>query len=108
MTNWISVLHQECEKTSQAKVAKAMNYSAATINLVLKGNYKGDLNAVEKAFKGVFMNEKVICTVFDELSSDMCLRYQRMKFSAVNPQRVALYKACRSGCPHFKKGQSND
>ena len=52
MTDWISELKAECAKTSQAKVAKEMGYSAATISLVLKGRYAGDLSAVERTFNG--------------------------------------------------------
>ena len=84
MTDWIDALKAECAKSSQAKVAKELGYSAATISLVLKGKYAGDLKTVERKFK--------------------CVSYRRMKFSAVNPQRIALYKACRNGCPHFKTG----
>ena len=80
-------------------------YSAATISLVLKGRYAGDLSAVERTFNGCFKNALLICPVLGELSVDRCIRYQKQKFSAVNPQRVALYKACRNGCPHFKKGE---
>lgn len=105
MTDWIDELKIECTKSSQAKVAKEMGYSAATISLVLKGKYTGDLSAVERTFKGCFKNALLICPVLGELSVDRCVRYQRQKFSAVNPQRVALYKACRSGCPHFRKGE---
>ena len=105
MTDWISELKAECAKTSQARVAKEMGYSAATISLVLKGRYAGDLSAVERTFNGCFKNALLICPVLGELSVDRCIRYQKQKFSAVNPQRVALYKACRNGCPHFKKGE---
>lgn len=105
MTDWIHELKAECAKTSQNAVAKQMGYSGATISLVLKGTYTGDLNAIERTFNGVFKNAVVDCPVMGELSTDKCTYYQRMKFSAVNPQRVALYKACRNGCPHFKKGE---
>lgn len=104
MTDWLDALKAECAKSSQAKVAKELGYSAATISLVLKGKYAGDLKTVERKFKGCFLNASLICPVMGEMSVDKCVCYRRMKFSAVNPQRIALYKACRNGCPHFKTG----
>ncbi len=99
---WILELEEECKNSSQRKVAAKMGYSPTTINMVLKGYYQGDLKAVEKAFKGAFQNLTVNCPAVGEITTDICRKNQREKFSAHNPQRVAVYRACRSGCPHFK------
>ncbi len=101
--NFICELRKACEETSQAKVAKAIGYSAATVNLVLKGSYKGDLNAVEKAFRGAFKAETVTCPVLGEIPAHRCISIQRQPFAATNHQRVLLFKACKV-CPH-KKGE---
>lgn len=103
MTDWISELKAECAKTSQAKVAKEMGYSAATISLVLKGRYAGDLSAVEKAFRGAFKSETVTCPVLGEIPAHRCISIQRQPFAATNHQRVLLFKACKT-CPN-KKGE---
>lgn len=99
--SFVSELRKVCEETSQAKVAKAIGYSAATVNLVLKGNYKGDLNAVEKAFRGAFNAETVTCPILGETPSNKCISIQRQPFAATNHQRVLLFKACKT-CPNRK------
>lgn len=101
MSDFIDELKKACEDTSQVKVAKAIGYSAATVNLVLKGSYKGDLKAVEKAFKGAFKAETVSCPVLGEIPAHRCISIQRQPFAATNHQRVLLFKACKT-CPNRK------
>jgi hypothetical protein len=102
--DWVEVLRAQCEKTSQSAVSRELNYSPAVINQVLKGTYKGNLSTVELAVKGLFMDGIVDCPVVGEVASNICLNYQKLPFAAINPLRVQLYKACRSGCPHSRLG----
>lgn len=102
---WRERMDAECARTSQAKVAIAIGYSAAVVNQVLKGSYKGDLKAVQKAFEGAFMGATVNCPVLGTLASNRCLEIQGQPFAATNPGRVALYRACRNGCPHSRLSQ---
>lgn len=102
--DWIQVLAAACERhKSQKKVAELIGYSPAVVNQVLKGAYKGDIGAVEQAVKGAFMALTVDCPVCGELPAQRCLEYQRLPFAATNPQRVQLYRACRSGCPNSRR-----
>ena len=48
----------------------------------------------------------VACPVLGVLGRNECLREQAADFSAANPLRVQLYRACRNGCPHFKKSNN--
>jgi len=105
MTDWIDALKAECAKSSQAKVAKELGYSAATISLVLKGKYAGNLKTVEKAFNGAFKSAAVICPILGAIPAHRCLSIQRQPFAATNHQRVLLFKACKA-CAH-KTGQDN-
>ncbi len=100
MSHWLTVLQQHCQATSQTKVAAKIGYSPAAVNQVLKDKYKGDLKAVESAVKGAFMGNTVTCPVLGDIGSNKCQSHQRRKFANTNPQRVALYRACRAGCPH--------
>jgi hypothetical protein len=103
---WIKELKIECDKASQRAVAKKMGYSATTINMVLNGYYLGDLNAIENAFNGAFKNKTINCPILGEIAVNACQKHQKQKFSANNPQRVAIYRACRL-CSEFK-GAKND
>lgn len=100
---WVHVLAIECKRASQKRIADQVGYSPSVISQVLKNIYTGDLTAVEKAVSGALMNTTVSCPVLGDLPGNRCLEHQRQKFSATSSQRVRLYQACRSGCPHYKQ-----
>lgn len=102
---WVVVLAQECDRTSQAAVGKRIGYSGSTVNQVLKRNYAGNLNNIQAKVEGAFMHCTVECPVLGELALDQCIDNQARPFAATNSQRVKLYRACRSGCPHSKLGR---
>ena len=108
METWLKRLRAECARTSQAKVAAALGYSSSVVNQVLAGAYEGDLKAVQKAFEGAFLGAVVDCPVLGRLAAHRCLAHQRAPFAATNPTRVALYRACRGGCPHSRLGEDRE
>lgn len=97
--DWLAELRRQCGLTSQARVAKVLGLSSATISLVLKGTYSGSLANVETRVRGAFLGSVVDCPILGEISSHVCQQNQRLKFAATSPQRVALYRACRN-CEH--------
>ena len=101
--DWVRVLAKECDARTQKAVADALGYSPAVVSTVIARTYKGDLNAVEQAVKGAFLNATVACPVAGELPAHRCLEFQRQPFAAANPQRVRMYRACRMGCVHARK-----
>jgi DNA-binding transcriptional regulator YdaS (Cro superfamily) len=102
MVEWRKRLESECARASQAKVAKRIGYSPAVINQVLRGSYKGDLQAVQKAVEGALMGATVRCPVLGDLPSNRCLEIQAQPFAATSPTRVMLHHACRNGCPNSR------
>ena len=95
-------MRAECARSSQTTVARLIGYSPTVVNRVLKGNYEGDAQAVQKAVEGALMGATVNCPVLREIAANRCLEIQGQPFAATNPTRVALFKACRSGCPHSR------
>lgn len=102
---WIQVLASECARSSQATVGQRIGYSASTVNQVLKRTYQGNLRNVRAKVEGAFMGRTVECPVLGRLNQDACIDHQARPFAATNSQRVRLYRACRSGCPHSKLGR---
>ena len=102
MEAWVEALRKECTRIGQTRAGRSIGYSSTVINRVLKGTYAGDLQAVRKAVEGALMGSKVDCPVLGELAANQCLNFQGMDFAATTPQRVALYRACRSGCTHSR------
>ena len=102
--DWVTVLAQECDRLNQKRVAALLGYSPAVVNTVLKNTYTGDLSAVEHATRGALLSATVDCPVLGELRANRCLTHQRQPFAATNPQRVKLYRACRS-CKNNRIGR---
>lgn len=103
---WRQVLQEECDRTSQGKVATLLGYSPTVINQVLKRVYPGNTNKVQAKVEGAFMGVTVDCPVVGTLARNLCIENQGRPFAATNPQRVALYSACRNGCPHSQIGDN--
>ncbi|MDH5785359.1 MAG: XRE family transcriptional regulator [Chromatiales bacterium] len=106
--DWVRVMAEQCDASSQKRVADDIGYSPAVVNTVLGNSYRGDLIAVEQAVKGAFLAATVNCPVLGELAAHICLEKQRQPYAATNATRVRLFKACHSGtCLHSRKGGNN-
>lgn len=108
MKEWIKALRAECRRTSQIRVARRLGVSATSINQVLGGNYKASTARIEQRVRGELMRETVECPVLGEITKRRCDDEQRRPFASTNPQRIAVYKACRSGCSHSGLKASHD
>lgn len=102
--DWIVVLRQACERTSQARVAKRLRQadgypSDAVVNQVLGGRYQHDTARLRDLVRGIYMGATVACPVLGDISLADCQGHARAPYLAGSPLRVALYRACR-GCPN--------
>jgi hypothetical protein len=100
--DWIITLAEECDRTSQRQVAGRIGYSAGAVNQVLANKYKAPTDRIEQAVRGAYLSAVVNCPASGEIAADRCLEIQRQPWAATNPQRVRLFTACRSGCPHSR------
>ena len=99
---WMDVLRERAAETSQRKVAEELGVSAAMVNQVLKGSYTGNTDTLRTRVEGAYMDQCVTCPVLGRLPVHECEANQKRPFTASNPQRVRLYRACRAGCPHSR------
>ncbi|YP_010660075.1 LacI family DNA-binding transcriptional regulator [Pseudoalteromonas phage HS6] len=100
--NWLHVLKDEVEKQGMRKVAEKLGVSKATVSQVVNDKYKASTHVIQQRVEGVFMAFTVDCPILGDIAVNQCLEHQNRKFAATNHVRVALYKACRNGCPHSK------
>lgn len=100
--DWLVALAKACDQETQGKAARRIGYSAATVSFVLNKRYMGDLRAVEAAVRDGLMRGTVSCPLKGEIPGEECLHNQALPFSATNPQRVALFRACRNSCPNSR------
>ncbi len=94
-TGWLDVLRAECERTSQAAVARRLGVSPAMVNQVLKNRYRGNIQRLRARVEGMFLGRSVECPVLGQIALNECLDHRERPFAATNPLRVRLWKACR-------------
>lgn len=102
--DWVRALAEACAADSQNKVGQRIGYSAATVNQVLGGSYRGDLARVETAVRGALLAETVACPVLGEIDRQRCLTEQDTPFAPTSSLRARLYRACRD-CPNRRSKQ---
>lgn len=102
LPDWIETLALECQMTSQGRVAKALDVSAAVISQVLRRKYAASTDRVEERVRGVYLDGKVNCPALGELATNECLRHRdaAKSFQMASPRRALMYRACNR-CPRF-------
>lgn len=115
-SEWLGVLREATQRSSQAVVAMRLGIGATTISQVLSGNYKADTGRVERRARGELMGAVCDCPVMGQVSTRVCQDVQdrgRPKAGAIgNPQHAQAWHACRGTgqwlatgpCPHFNGG----
>ena len=100
--DWVLVLAQECERSSQNMVARKLERSAALVSQVLRCRYTGDVASFEERVRGVFMLEVVECPEVGEMTTDQCQLWRgRAKApSGRNTRHVRMGRACNR-CPRY-------
>ena len=100
---WVFELAAEVDRQgSQRKVAKLLDVSPAVVNQVIRNKYPAGLERMEERVRTLLMRAKVVCPELGEIDRAECLEIQARPFAATNPKRIALYRACRTGCAHGK------
>lgn len=96
-TDWIDVLREACKSpSSQADIARRLGVSRTMISLALQGRYEGNLGRLESLVRGTLMAETVECPVMGTISRRTCLDEQARPFAPTNPQRVQVWRTCRT------------
>lgn len=84
------------EHGSQAKVAKLLGYSSATVSQVLADSYGGQLDGFLTRVEETFGRSEIACPVLGTILLPECVEERRKPFTTANPHRVRMYHACRS------------
>jgi triphosphoribosyl-dephospho-CoA synthetase len=104
MPDWVRAMAVACERTSQAKVAKAIDRSGAVISNILRNKYAANTAHIEERVRGVFLDGRVMCPALGELPVNECQdwRQKAKEFALTNSQRARMYRAC-GRCPRNRK-----
>lgn len=99
--DWIAALADLADREGLRGAEKRIGYSTSALSMVINGRYRnGDLGRVEEKVRGALMGVVVECPVLGEIGRNACLDWQKKPFAATSSVRVAVYRACRAGCPH--------
>jgi len=98
LPDWVEVLAQACDASSQAQIANKIGKSKATVSLVLTRQYNAGLNAIEQTVRGILMEATVACPVVGDIALDQCHRNQR-NTSGQGLERKLFQAHCRT-CRH--------
>jgi hypothetical protein len=106
MPDWVMALARACERSTQTKVAQALDRSPAVISNVLARTYAASMDRIEERVRGVYLNGKVICPEKGDLPLQECQdwREKAKRFQMGNPQRTLMFGVCRK-CPRYLKEQ---
>jgi len=104
---WVIVLAEHCDASSQTAVAKQLGRSGSLINQVLSNCYgangrAGRLDEIEQRVRGELMNKRVACPVVGEMTSRRCMDAQSRPYAATNDLRIEFSRACPR-CPNFMR-----
>ncbi|MCC7546157.1 MAG: winged helix-turn-helix domain-containing protein [Burkholderiales bacterium] len=102
LPDWVLLMAQACDRSSQAAVAKRLGVSSAMVNQALKRTYTGSYTTLEARVRGELMGKTHTCPVLGEITTRQCLDEQARGYAPTNPSRIAIFIACRRPCPHFK------
>lgn len=99
---WIVILAEACNRSSQSAVAKELGYSGSAISLAIGNSYNGDLARIEQMVRGALMAETVNCPILGELPRNVCEGWQRKPFATTSSARIRMFQACHGDCPNSR------
>lgn len=99
---WIMILAEACNRSSQSAVAKELSYSGSAISLVIGNAYNGDLGRIEQMVRGALMAETVRCPILGEMQRNVCQDWQKKPFATTSSHRIRMHQACNGGCPNSR------
>jgi hypothetical protein len=102
LPDWIRALAEACDDAGLRATAGKLNVSPAMLSLAI-GRKRANLDWIKGKVERLLLVSMVACPALGVMSKDECLQKQAMPYSNANPLRMQLYRACRSGCPHFRE-----
>lgn len=95
--DWLAMLREAVNATSQTDVAKLLDVSRTTVSLVLSGKYPGKTDRVAARVLKTF--GQVQCTHTGQLISlTVCVSFANRRAPINNPMELRHWRTCRN-CP---------
>ncbi len=101
LPDWVHTLAEECDRAGQRQTAKRLKLSPAMVSLAVN-NKREQLEFIKERVERDLMATIIVCPVKGVCGRAQCLREQSAEYTGANPLAIQLYRACRSGCPHYR------
>ncbi len=99
----VRALAERCDAGTADGAARVVGISAGAVSNVLRRKVENyDLPKIFGKIRGALMGETVECPRKGSMSRQVCLQWQDKPFATTSADRVAMFRACRSGCPHSR------
>lgn len=102
LPEWVERLALACDAEGLNRVAARLEVSPALVSLAVRNLHHGGYGYIEGRVREVLLAAALSCPVLGRISVAQCREEQRKPFMGVNPLAVAVYRACRGGCEHYK------
>lgn len=100
--DWVAALASACDFSGLRPTAARLGVSPALVSLTLRNRHKGT-ELLEGRTRRRIMNPLCACPVLGLIEQNQCAEEQAAPLVTTNALRVELARACREGCPHYKK-----
>lgn len=102
--DWVEAIVMACDRSSQAKVAGRLGYTAAVVSQVIRNTYRANMRAIEARARAVYLDGSVECPALGTISAETCLRWRDRSTSltSASPAMVRMFRAC-ADCPRNAK-----
>lgn len=94
---WLEMLRLQVKEQGQRTVAERLGVSPSVISQVRNEKYPGDMARIQALVESVYLSKSVHCPVLGDIPWHQCQQHQKNHYTG-NPQKLRLYRACRSGC----------
>lgn len=102
---FIRVLANVVEKAgSNQAAADQIGINRASVSTLLANKYPANTKAMEVKIMAFATGKQ--CPILDLISAEECQKNREAEFISSNPQRVALYRACRQCIHNPKRGEA--
>jgi hypothetical protein len=95
--DWLDLLREAVDASSQTTVAQKLDVARTTVSLVLSGKYPGKTDRVAVRVMNVYGQVK--CTHTGQpISLTVCVSYTERRAPLNNPMELSHWRTCRT-CP---------
>lgn len=109
LPEWVRILADECDRTTQADVADRLSISGSYVNRIIHNRYGASYAEAKQSVLAIIGGREVECPAFGPIPLTSCLRNRRRKGPATNTLQRTFERHCPT-CFHNadRKDQDDD